>query len=186
MADYSNEQFDEDYELAVLFNFVYAIVIASALDISNERATAFVGKLAEPLGDCIVERRPARHPSSHPPSDQETRMQFDLDGQIAIVTGGTRGIGRAIAEAFVEAGANVVINGRSEEKGKQALAEIGAGDRAHFIAGDASAKADVEHARRLAVEHYGRLDILVNNAGGNPGHGLVEVMTDEVWLRRST
>lgn len=55
-VDYSFEEFAKDYELGVLFNFVYAIVIASALDISNERATAFVGKLASRSADCIVER----------------------------------------------------------------------------------------------------------------------------------
>ncbi len=109
-------------------------------------------------------------------------MKFDLTGQVAVVTGGTRGIGRAIAEAFVEAGASVVISGRSDDKGKQALAEIGAGDRAHFIAGDASDKADVERLVDETVERYGRLDILVANAGGNPGHGLVTDMTDDVWL----
>jgi aminoglycoside phosphotransferase (APT) family kinase protein len=53
---YSFEEFDRDYEMGVLFNFVYAIVIASALDISNERATAFVGKLASRSAECIVER----------------------------------------------------------------------------------------------------------------------------------
>jgi hypothetical protein len=56
VEDYSFEEFDRDYELGVLFNFVYAIVIASALDISNERATAFVGKLANRSADCIVAR----------------------------------------------------------------------------------------------------------------------------------
>jgi hypothetical protein len=55
--DYPFEEFCRDYELGVLFNFVYAIVIASALDISNERATAFVGKLASRSAECIVERR---------------------------------------------------------------------------------------------------------------------------------
>lgn len=55
-VDYSFEAFDKDYELGVLFNFVYAIVIASALDISNERATAFVGKLASRSAECIVDR----------------------------------------------------------------------------------------------------------------------------------
>jgi hypothetical protein len=54
--DYPVEEFNGDYELGVLFNFVYAIVIASALDISNERATRFVGKLASRSADCIVSR----------------------------------------------------------------------------------------------------------------------------------
>src|SRR4051794_33948065 len=56
VTDYPLEEYVRDYELAVLFNFVYAIVIASALDISNERATAFVGKLASRSADCLVER----------------------------------------------------------------------------------------------------------------------------------
>ena len=109
-------------------------------------------------------------------------MRFNLDGQVAVITGGTRGIGRAIAEAFIEHGANVVINGRSADKGKSAVAEIGAGDSVHFMAGDAAKREDMEAVVDGAVERYGRLDILVNNAGGNPGHGLVEVMTDQVWL----
>ena len=56
------------------------------------------------------------------------RCAMELEGKVAAVTGGTRGIGRAIAEAFVREGAKVVINGRSEEKGQQALKEIDAGD----------------------------------------------------------
>ena len=52
----------------------------------------------------------------------------ELDGRVACVTGGTRGIGRAIAEAFLEEGAQVVINGRSPEKGEQALSEIAPGE----------------------------------------------------------
>ena len=56
---------------------------------------------------------------------------MELEGKVAAVTGGTRGIGRAIAEAFVREGAKVVINGRSEEKGQQALKEMDAGDAVH-------------------------------------------------------
>ena len=63
-----------------------------------------------------------------------------LDGQVACITGGTRGIGRAIAEAFVREGASVVINGRSPEKGAQALAEMAAGDAVHFVASDVTTR----------------------------------------------
>ena len=52
---------------------------------------------------------------------------MELEGQVALITGGTRGIGRGIAEAFVAEGANVVINGRSEEKGLGAVEEMNAG-----------------------------------------------------------
>jgi 3-hydroxybutyrate dehydrogenase len=109
-------------------------------------------------------------------------MHFSLDGQVAVVTGGTRGIGRAIAETFLEHGAKVVLNGRSEAKGKQALDEIDRAEDTLFIAGDASSKADMEGLIDATVEHFGRLDILVNNAGGVTGHGMVREMTDEAWL----
>ncbi|MEY3494563.1 MAG: hypothetical protein RL413_1981, partial [Actinomycetota bacterium] len=59
-----------------------------------------------------------------------------LDGRVACVTGGTRGIGLAIATAFLNEGAKVVINGRDAAKAERTLAELGRGDRVHFIAGD--------------------------------------------------
>ena len=89
----------------------------------------------------------------------------ELDGKVATVIGGTRGIGRACAEALLGEGASVVINGRSEEKGRRALDEIGLGDRVHFIAGDACEKADV--------------DILMANAGGGSDYAPVADLTDE-------
>ena len=72
----------------------------------------------------------------------------ELDGRVACVTGGTRGIGRAIAEALLREGASVVINGRSEEKGAAAIEEIGAGDKvlAYGKAGVVGVKGEIEHA----------------------------------------
>jgi 3-hydroxybutyrate dehydrogenase/3-oxoacyl-[acyl-carrier protein] reductase len=109
-------------------------------------------------------------------------MEFSLRDRVAVVTGGTRGIGRAITEAFLEHGAKVVVNGRSEVKGKQALEEIDRPDDIHFIAGDVSRKEDMEALIDGAVERFGRLDILVNNAGGITGHGMIREMTDDAWL----
>ena len=95
---------------------------------------------------------------------------MELEGKVAAVTGGTRGIGRAIAEAFVREGAKVVINGRSEEKGQQALKEMDAGDAVVFVAGDAKLREDCERVVDATVEQFGRIDIMVNNAGGASNH----------------
>jgi 3-hydroxybutyrate dehydrogenase len=109
-------------------------------------------------------------------------VEFSLDGKVAVVTGGTRGIGRAIAETFADHGARVVVNGRSEAKGEQAVKEIGRPGQVAFKAGDAGSKDDMEALIEFAVERFGRLDILVNNAGGITGHGLVGEMSDDAWL----
>ncbi len=104
---------------------------------------------------------------------------MELEGKVAAVTGGTRGIGRAIAEAFVREGAKVVISGRSEEKGQQALKEMDAGDAVVFVAGDAKQREDCERVVDTAVEKFGRIDIMVNNAGGASNHAAVVDLTDE-------
>ena len=90
--------------------------------------------------------------------------ELDFAGQAVLVTGGTRGIGRAIAEAFLARGAGVTVCGRTapEEPVRGGTAE------AYFLAADVR---DPDQARALvdaAVERFGRLDVLVNNAGGSP------------------
>ncbi|MEM9893483.1 MAG: SDR family oxidoreductase [Actinomycetota bacterium] len=102
-----------------------------------------------------------------------------LDGQVACITGGTRGIGRATAQAFLREGASVVVNGRDPAKGQQALDEMGAGERAHFIAGDVKKREDCEAIVEGTVERYGKIDILFANAGGASGHAPVADLTDE-------
>jgi len=104
-----------------------------------------------------------------------------LEGKVAAVTGGTRGIGRGIAEAFLAEGAKVVVNGRSAEKGRQALQEMKGEESAWFVAGDVTVQAEVESFIDQTVEHFGRIDILVNNAGGSSGFGLVHELSDEAW-----
>jgi 3-hydroxybutyrate dehydrogenase len=107
----------------------------------------------------------------------------ELSGRVAAISGGTRGIGRAIAEAFLRDGASVVINGRSAEKGEGAVAEIKrdleAGDRVLFMQGDACVKEDCERLIDVAVDTYGTIDILVNNAGGSHNNAPVAQLTDE-------
>jgi NAD(P)-dependent dehydrogenase (short-subunit alcohol dehydrogenase family) len=105
-----------------------------------------------------------------------------LDKRVAVITGGTRGIGRAIAEAFASAGAAVVLGGRSPDKGQQALAEMGVGDRASFVQCDVRRQGDVNNLVDQAAKRYGSVDIMVNNAGGTEGFALVHEMTDEAWL----
>jgi NAD(P)-dependent dehydrogenase (short-subunit alcohol dehydrogenase family) len=96
-------------------------------------------------------------------------VQLRLDGQVALVTGASRGIGKAIAAAFVEAGAKVMLSSRKQEALEKAAAEIG-GDVDVF----AAHAGDPEQAERCVartVERFGGLDILVNNAGTNPYFG---------------
>jgi NAD(P)-dependent dehydrogenase (short-subunit alcohol dehydrogenase family) len=105
-----------------------------------------------------------------------------LDKRVAVITGGSRGIGRGIAEAFAAQGAAVVISGKSQTKGEQALDEMGAGDRAMFVQCDVRQQADVNNLIDQAAKRYGGVDILVNNAGGSDGFALVHEMSDEAWL----
>ena len=104
-----------------------------------------------------------------------------LAGKVAVITGGSRGIGRGIAEAFLEEGASVVINGRSPEKGAATLRDWGAPDRARFVAGDVKKRTDVEAVVDEAMTAFGRIDILVNNAGGSTGFAPIHELAEEAW-----
>lgn len=103
-----------------------------------------------------------------------------LDGKVAAITGGTRGIGRGIAEAFIAEGAAVVINGRTPEKGEQALAEMDAGDQAVFYAGDVVDQSVCEGLVAETVSQFGKIDIMVPNTGGGRPGMLVD-LSDEDW-----
>src|SRR5258708_33954968 len=97
-----------------------------------------------------------------------------LKGKTAVVTGGSRGIGRGIAEAFLGAGANVMISGTNPEKGRRTLAEIDGGETLDFHVADARSQTDTEALIAAAAGRFGGVDILVNNAGGArgvPPHG---------------
>ena len=105
-----------------------------------------------------------------------------LEGKVAAITAASRGIGRGIAEAYLAEGAKVCISGRSAEKGKVALQEMGAGDRAQFFSGDVRSQASVEAFVDSTIAAYGQIDILVNNAGGSSGFAPVAELSDEAWL----
>jgi 3-hydroxybutyrate dehydrogenase len=104
-----------------------------------------------------------------------------LDGKVAAITSGSTGIGRGIAEAFLAEGASVVINGRNQEKGEQALKDLGAGDRGHFVQGDVTVREDVDAVIDGTVERFGHIDIQVNNAGGLIKTAPVAELSDEDW-----
>jgi NAD(P)-dependent dehydrogenase (short-subunit alcohol dehydrogenase family) len=107
---------------------------------------------------------------------------FDLSGRSAIVTGSSRGIGRAIAEAMAAAGANVVISGRNAEPCEQAAAEIcsryGTG-RAVAIPANISSKEALANLVERTRAAFGRIDVLVCNAATNPHYGPMASITDE-------
>ena len=107
-------------------------------------------------------------------------MQFDLTGRVALVTGGSKGLGKAMARSFAEAGADVVIASRTEVELKAAAEAIGT--RVKWIVADLSRREEAERLAREALGAFGRIDILVNNAGSNNPQP-VEQINDEDWDR---
>jgi len=104
-----------------------------------------------------------------------------LDGRVSLVTGASRGIGRAIAQAFAAEGASVVLAARDAAKLGEAVAEIQAkGGKAEALALDVSDRASVESVVAKVVETHGRIDHLVNNAGVTRDNLLLR-MKDEEW-----
>lgn len=92
---------------------------------------------------------------------------MQLENRIAAITGGTAGIGRGIAEAYLKEGAKVSIMARNVDKAQRMLEELDVGERLIFIPGDATSQTDIEGFISKTVSQFGKLDILVNNAGGS-------------------
>lgn len=106
-----------------------------------------------------------------------------LKGRVAIVTGGSRGIGRGIAGLFAEEGAKLVIVGRDAASGKEAVASVvKSGGRAVFVEGDIAIAETSSRMVETALASYGRLDILCHNAGIFPESRLDD-MTEDEWDR---
>jgi NAD(P)-dependent dehydrogenase (short-subunit alcohol dehydrogenase family) len=108
---------------------------------------------------------------------------FSLDGKVALVTGGGRGIGQTIAAAYLEAGARVVITGRRPEYLDGAVAEFKQrGLECLAVVADVTQPAGVAHSVAEALDRYGAIDILVNNAGQTWGQA-TEDLPLEKWQR---
>jgi 3-oxoacyl-[acyl-carrier protein] reductase len=148
------------------------------------------GRRCEPLGELtrlcpaeLVERRvgvsleaPVAIPVGLSVSRQQNRrchvgygnrMDLELAGKVAIVTGSSRGIGRAIAAHLVEEGADVVFCARGDEALQAAVAEAAGPGRAHAVAADVSTPDGAAAVVSAAEEHFGGVDIVVNNVGGS-------------------
>jgi NAD(P)-dependent dehydrogenase (short-subunit alcohol dehydrogenase family) len=105
-----------------------------------------------------------------------------LNGRVALITGGTEGMGFATARLFLKEGAKVVITGRSQEKGRKAIRSLGRLGEVEFVRGDVSRSEDAKSMVERTVERFGKLDILFNNAGVYL-EKLAEDTTEEDWDR---
>ena len=106
---------------------------------------------------------------------------FDLTGEVAVVTGAARGLGRGIAHRLLDCGASVVVVDANAELGARCVAELRVeGGDAHFIAADLMNEEVIVGLVKDVVAAHGRLDILVNNAGIYPYSPLLEMKTDEL------
>jgi NAD(P)-dependent dehydrogenase (short-subunit alcohol dehydrogenase family) len=111
---------------------------------------------------------------------------FDLTGKVAIVTGSSRGIGRAIAEAYADAGAQVIISSRKQPACDEVAAAINAKhgeERAIAIAASLSDKGALEAMVAETNRRFGRIDLLVCNAASNPHYGPLATITDEQFRK---
>jgi NAD(P)-dependent dehydrogenase (short-subunit alcohol dehydrogenase family) len=109
---------------------------------------------------------------------------FNLSGKIALVTGGSKGLGKAMARGLAEAGADIVISSRNENELRPALDEIlqGTGRRGRLVVADMGRRDEAVRLAKTAIDQMGRIDILVNNAGTNVPQPIDEI-SDAEWDR---
>jgi NAD(P)-dependent dehydrogenase (short-subunit alcohol dehydrogenase family) len=108
-------------------------------------------------------------------------MDLGLKDSVVFITGASRGIGRATAEALVGEGCKVAITGRNEDTLRQAVQELGGYERVLGIRGDMTDAGDIARAVRETIDRFGHIDVLVTCAGSSPG-GLLENLTEEEWF----
>src|SRR5882724_8759422 len=105
---------------------------------------------------------------------------FRLDDKVALITGGSKGLGKAMARGLAEAGADIVISSRHEDELRPALDAIllGTGRKGCYLVADMSQRDQTKQLAEQALERMGRIDILINNAGSNKV-GPVDRVSDE-------
>lgn len=109
-------------------------------------------------------------------------MELGLTGKVVLITGSSRGIGKATAEAFAREGAKVCLCARGAEALEKTRAELAAiGAEVAAIAADVTTPEGAKRSVDFALEKFGRLDILVNNVGGSSGAGAFDHATTEQW-----
>ncbi len=109
-------------------------------------------------------------------------MDLGLKGKVALITGGSKGIGKATARGLLEEGARVAICARTKSELDATVAELSkkSGGEIFAVAGDLTRPGDAEKIVEATIARFGRIDILVNNAGRAPG-GLILDLTEEDW-----
>jgi NAD(P)-dependent dehydrogenase (short-subunit alcohol dehydrogenase family) len=108
--------------------------------------------------------------------------RFDLTGRVALVTGGSRGLGRAISLGLAAAGADIVVSRRKLGPCEETAAEVQElGRRALPIACNVSSWAETDRLVEQAYEHFGRVDVLVNNAGMSPAYDSVATISEALY-----
>jgi NAD(P)-dependent dehydrogenase (short-subunit alcohol dehydrogenase family) len=129
-------------------------------------------------------RAGARRPDPAVPSEVATPAErFDLSGRVAVITGGSRGLGRAMALGMAAAGADVVIASRKLDACRALAEHVGAstGRRALAVACHVGRWPDLEALVEAAEDAFGRIDILVNNAGMSPLYPQPAAVSEELW-----
>ena len=112
-------------------------------------------------------------------SDSAATTSRRLEGQVAVVTGASRGIGLAVAQRLVDEGARVVVTARKQEALDEAVASLGGAEHAAAVAGNAADPDHQDAALATALDRFGPVDLLVNNTGINPAYGpLVDLDLD--------
>lgn len=118
--------------------------------------------------------------TNHPSS---AGLSFDLEGRVALVTGGTRGLGRAMAGAFAAAGADVVVSSRSQEACDEVAAEISeaTGRIAVGVGAHVGRWDDMDRLTEAVYDRFGRVDVLMNNAGMSPLYDSPSSVSEELF-----